>query len=1307
MKSISYLVLALLWPLYVSATEQLRVTDHLLINGGLSNNYVRDICQDDYGRIWIATESGLNSFDGTLYHNYNTSNMRLGSNMINALHYDKCNGILWIGTYGNGISTLDVRTGESEHIEIPSIPIANVYDIIASPEGGFWLVGIRHLAYFDAKTKKFSLLYEAGSGMTLRYAAFDGNNHLYVTTTSSCIICYDIAKGKARIMKDALPEHTFVNDIACDNEGSMWVATRNGVFRKTNADLGFELFKPASYLEKYVYEVMPKDDDTVWLITNFGVCIENLNNGGFSMVDTHCCPINQDIVTAFCDTTGNVWLGSNGDGLYFISAAKQLFNVVSRKKTWCVCRDSEGTCWFGGEGMVFSIDASGGLKEHKISCHGKEKGYILSIEVEDERHLLLAAYDSLYRFDKLTGKVTEIVGKGGSSVNAISFFRDRDKTIWISAMDGVYRLSNGIVCKEQLLSRQLGNQMTNGVRIDRQGKIWVATYEAGVYVFDKKRKLIHRINQRNGFFANSVHHLYMDRNNRIWMSTPDGVGLIRNTDCPDSIAVFGYAQGLKDLFIRAIQEDAKGNVWVSTNNCLSMIDMNNGSVVNYGSKDGLPITNFTGGIAILHLGKLYVTSTEGICSLSLDEVGNKSYLPKLHIYQCCNFDVDNSYEPQPIRAEADGTYRVEHDQNNFRIYYCIDNLALTKRMEYSYMVKGHGNIWHPVDLNYISFREMNPGKYTIMVRARLHGQDWNDECIDEVTVVVGKPFWLKWYAFVLYSIVVLAIVVGVFVIYRRRLIEKNELAMQRIRNNEDKLRNEERIQFFTNITHELKTPISLLVGPVENLLESKTLCEDDKEKVRIIDNSSKRLHHLVDQILKFRTIESGKHDLTVEKGDIAELVSHIGNEFKAANMNSRVEFRIEMPELSMPRIYFDRDAITTIIGNLMTNASKYTFQGSITLRVEPIEADGKNLTRISVSDTGCGIPTDKITHIFNKFYQVGGKMQAEGTGIGLSIAKSLAESHKSEIKVESELGKGSVFSFELDNNETYQESLHRETDNSGVVMPIPTVDNGIPEKTKDKPIVLVVEDNTDMNNFIASSLSEDYYVIQSSNGKEGLDTALSQMPDIIVSDVMMPLMDGEEMAEILKNDLRTSHIPIVLLTAKTSIEEQAKGYESGADVYLTKPFSVKMLKTCVKNILLRQKQLLRHLEADHPKANVDDGDMQLSVIDRKFLKDLDCIIDENISSRSLSTSMLASGLKVSQTTLYRKLKVLKGLSANEYIRKRRILFAIHCMTEGRQNISEAAYNSGFNDIKHFRSCFKEEKGITPSEYIRRKTSRDV
>lgn len=307
----------------------------------------------------------------------------------------------------------------------------------------------------------------------------------------------------------------------------MWIATRNGVLRKANADLGFELFKPASYVGKYVYDVMPMEDYSVWLTTNFGVFVENLSNRNVSMVGTHSSPINQDIVTAYCDATGNVWLGSNGDGLYFISDAKQLFNVVSRKKTWCVCRDSEGTCWFCGEGMIYSIDSNGNVKEYKITCHGKDKGYVLSIEVEDERHLLLAAYESLYRFDRLTGEVTEMVTKGGTKVNAISFYRDRDRKIWISAMDGVYWLRNGIVGKDQKLSCQLGNQMTNGIRRDRQGKIWVATYEAGVYVFDNKGTLIHRINQRNGFFANSVHHLYMDRENRIWMSTPDGVGLIR------------------------------------------------------------------------------------------------------------------------------------------------------------------------------------------------------------------------------------------------------------------------------------------------------------------------------------------------------------------------------------------------------------------------------------------------------------------------------------------------------------------------------------------------------------------------------------------------------------------------------------------------------------------------------------------------------------------------------------------------------------------------------------------------------------
>lgn len=1040
------------------------------------------------------------------------------------------------------------------------------------------------------------------------------------------------------------------------------------------------------------------------LPAHFGLYVEHPADDSCSMVDFHRFLYNYNIVTAHLDASGNLWMGSDGGGLYFISKVRQLFNVVSRKKTWCVCSDADDVCWFGGEGVVVSIDPKGAVAEYRLRHEGIDKGYVLSIEVEDEGHLLLAAYERLFRFDKRTGTIEEVTTAEGTSVNAISFYRDKDGSIWTSAMDGVYRLKDRKIAKHGLLSRQMGNQMTNGIRRDREGKIWVATYDAGVYLFDATGNLMRTINQRNGFFANSVHHLYMDTESRIWMSTPDGVGLISDTRRPDSISVIGYRQGLKDPFIRAIHEDSKGNIWVSTNNSLSMLNIDDGSVTNYGKDDGLPITNFTGGIAILPSGRLYVTSLEGVCCLSLNELVNESHHPRLNIYQCCSFDADDSREPQPIRADDKGVFKLDYSQNNFRIYYCIDNIALTRRMEYSYMVKGKGGKWHPVGLNYISFREMTPGKYTIVVRARLHGQAWNDSSTDEVTVVVGKPFWMEWYAMAFYWLVIVSMVALLFVRYRKRMVEKNEMEMQRMKNQEDKRMNEERMQFITNITHELKTPITLLTGPVESLLGSNALCEGDREKVRLMDNSSKRLRQLVEQILKFRKLESGKHSLTVEKGNLAELVARIGHNFITTNTKSRLEIRTEMPEQPLPDVYFDREAITTIINNLMTNAVKYTEEGVVTLRMEEVTEGARRFMRISVSDTGCGIPQEKLHSIFDKFYQVGGKMQAEGTGIGLSIVKSLAECHKTQIKVESRLDCGSTFSFMLDAEETYPDCMHKESEPQGYDKAVTAENPAAQPAAGDKPIVLIVEDNTDMNNFIAGSLTDEYYIIQTSNGKEGLDAALAQVPDVIVSDIMMPVMDGEQMLAELKNDVRTSHIPVILLTAKTSDEELTEGYESGADVYLTKPFSVKALRSCINNTILRRKRFVDYIGGGGHASPPADGDgkmPQLSVIDRGFLADLDRIIDENMSSSALSTTMIAAELKVSQTTLYRKMKALKGMSANEYVRKRRIAHAIHCMTELRQNISEAAFNSGFNDMKHFRACFREETGVNPSEYLRK------
>jgi len=1288
---------ALLFWLAIPSSAQLRVTEHLLINNGLSNNYITDLIQDEKGRLWVGTESGLYSYDGSEFHDYNTANSSLNSNMINALWINHQSDELWIGTKGKGVCVMNIATNQIRVIGQNNNHANNIMNIIGTGNGDIWLVsqtGIMcwrgdslHTVSSDTKHGFFRCIFNAGDEKLLLGHYLGGVSQLDTQTL----------KIKRLSQPTSQLYNETVNDFVQDNQGRIWMATNSGLWYYTPETDHISPFQPLTI--KNITGIELIDGGEIWASSRSGVWVVDLSEWTVRRIPNlrdHGSPT-HNVSKIYQDTFGNVWFGSMGNGIDFFSHETPQFTRLCEQSVWGIYCDEDGV-WAGTTDRLLCFRGSKLVREIPLYRKGWESSFALSINSDNHGHLMVSYFGHLLQVDKKNGEVKEILLDDGRSITSLTFYKDRDSTLWITAPDGIYTLRRGKVIREEKLNNTLARQSVHGIRRDRQGKLWVATYENGIYLFDGQKRLLQHLVMKNGLMSNSVQHLHMDPNEGIWLSTPDGMGYIPDTSRPDQYETYGYQQGLNDSYIRAIQEDAKGNVWVSTNNGISLLRKSDNTFVNFNKYDGIPTNNFTGG-AVVYDEKMYFTSLDGLCYFDPEHLVVNRQLSDIQIFSFTSLgstQQQGTSSTPVITPDGDGTYHLSYDQNNFRIIFGQKDYAQSRQVEYQYFVKEKADNWTDLPENAITFRHLSSGRYTIVIRARLKGQEWNEENEMAVKVYIHPPFWQSWWAYLVYFLCLAGLGWLYFSRYKHHLKLQSDLELERKKNLDEQERNTERLQFFTNITHELRTPLTLIIGPLEEMMQDNTLSKKVKEKIGMIHRSSEQLKGLITQLLEFRKTETHNRQLVVMLQDLAETVSKIGRNFSELNTNTHLRYIINIVDTPQ-KMYYDENFVTTILNNLMSNAVKYTQRGEIELSLTGDEQKAV----VTVRDTGYGIPSDALPHIFDRYYQVKSAHQASGTGIGLALVKSLCELHDVDIQVSSEEDQGTTFTLTFKKGNTYPNALHKDSDKEK-----PSVEllNDDAVQTDDqRPIVLVVEDNTEIRRYIASSLSDDYQVIKASDGKIGCEKAFEHIPDLIITDIMMPVMDGTELCRRIKQDIRTSHTPVIMLTAKDTQSDQQGGYEVGADSYLTKPFSISMLRSRIANLLTARDRLATHLShlSSTDKSSESSAETDtLSKLDRQFLDDVTTFIQQNIANENITMGMIGEHVYMSHSTLYRKIKALTGLSGNEFIRKVRLRHSIHLMINEHYNVSQAAYESGFNNIPYFRSCFKAEFGMTPTEYLK-------
>ena len=821
-------------------------------------------------------------------------------------------------------------------------------------------------------------------------------------------------------------------------------------------------------------------------------------------------------------------------------------------------------------------------------------------------------------------------------------------------------------------------------------------------VFDEDDKKLYNFTTDHSFPSNAVNYMMEDSRKRILVATREGIIIFKDVSQPNIFVSFGAKEGLENTQVRAIQEDHDGYIWISTNGGISRLDEKNKRFYNYNYHDGIPMGDFMdGSTCITPDGTLFFGSQNGACYFNPRELSSPREVSPVTITQF--FIYNKQTESRDTRLPVPISNRIvelPYNQNTFNISFNVLDYTQSSQVEFSYMLEGLENAWYSTQGdNQVTFRNIPHGNYVFKVKTRFRNQEWNENAA-QLTVVIAPPLWLTWYAKLGYVILFIFALYALLRFYKRKLDLESSLEVERKQNLNKQELNEERLRFYTNITHELRTPLTLILGPLEDLLSDATLSPKHANKISIIHDSATRLLNLINRILEFRKTETQNRKLSVAKGDLGQLVQEVGLRYKELNPNNKVNYHIHI-ETEDTEIFYDADMITIILDNLMSNAAKYTSEGDITLSLRSVEENQIKYTEISVSDTGHGIDAEALPHIFDRYYQAKSKYQASGSGIGLALVKGLSELHEGILKVESTVDTGTTFTLRLLTENTYPNAIHAQHDMEK--KPMDAEETTITDTpTENHPIVLVVEDNTDIREYIRSSFTDIYEVITAKDGKEGWELAQARIPNIIVSDIMMPVMDGIELCKRIKEDMRTSHIPVILLTAKDSLQDKEEGYASGADSYLTKPFSAKLLHSRINNLLETRKKIASLLALADIQPKQESAVSSLNKLDNEFLQKITQIIEENLEMEKMDIAFIADKMCMSHSTLYRKIKGLTDMSANEFIRKVKMRKGVELLMSGQYTISEIAYMIGFSSVAYFRQCFKDEYGMSPSDYVKQK-----
>ena len=1261
----------------------------------LSNRFVTGLAVDAQNRVWTGTEEGLNCYDGVSNRVLSKRPDGLPSDLINDVIADREEPLVWAALQKAGLACYDVRNdrfiiyraGESED----SLPDDDVSHVEQAPDGAIWA----------STFSKGMVRLDKASGTFTRYNAttFEGMRdvplHTFKFRGDQLVLGYWMGGVSIQSLTDhsridlrfdpadplSLPSDE-VRSLLVDSHNRIWVGTTAGLALYSEAGRHFIIFRhrdddPRSLPEGTVYDLAEDAQGRLLVATG---------SGAVAFLDTQgAAPVSADspfvimnpsarsdrpaIRAIATDRFGNLWVGSYGEGVEFLPGRSA---PSGRLSFFTLETESHEThaLWCGTDGQLVAGSSSGRVAEatgpEKWVLHetGEDLGPVLSLIKDQGGFWWIGTEEKgLFRTD---GRRWTRIRLADVDTEVRCLLED-GPSLWVGSGRGLFlldRASGRVLRQWTHREGSIPDDLIRSLLRDSQGRLWVGTYGHGLSVYDAAMKELAHYDEDSGLRSDLVNHLLEDHTGRIWAAT--SAGLARFDAGPEAIsAYYSSAEGLPRDHVRALAEDASGRIWMSMNDGICCL-RDDGKTAFLDSRDGLPDGNYLGGaVAISPQGWILFGSTDGIGWIDPSALPLEVKLPPV-VFLSSPEDLSTDYR-----------------KNYLQVRFCVPDHAIARSAEYAYRMPELDSEWHPCGPE-LEFHQLPYGRHTLQVRARLHMRDWGED-ISSVDLYVRPPFWLTWWAKAFYILLALGLIGGAVWYQSRRMIRKNRERLQQDRQLQEREVGEERMVFYTNVTHELRTPLTLILGPLADLSEDKEVPPQVRSRIVKVKQSAQQLLGLVNQLLEFRRTETRNRRLSVGFDDLSRFVEEVGQRFRDLSIDKAVSIVLAVePDI---RLWFDAEALTIILNNLLSNAQKFTPSGKIVLSLQREDTG----VVVKVSDTGCGIAAEDLEHIFDRYFQAAGPQQASGSGIGLALVKNLCDLHRIDLQVSSAPGEGTEFRLRMDPAEDYPEARR--------VGPLPEEEQAETPSPEEggKLRILVVEDNAEIREYIRESLSPEYSILQAEQGREGLKFAIREIPDIIVSDVMMPVMDGIAFCKAIRQDVRTSHIPVILLTAKGSDEARVEGYNVGADSYLVKPFRKSLLLSRIRNLLDRRKRLM----AEVSEAGTAED---LSPVDNEFLTQYTAFVQEHLGDEKIDIVSLAGQFAMSQSTLYRKVKAVSGLSPVELIRNIRLNHAAELLLRTDLAISEISWQVGFGSPVYFRNCFKERYGVTPSEWREQRKS---
>jgi signal transduction histidine kinase/ligand-binding sensor domain-containing protein/DNA-binding response OmpR family regulator len=1320
-------------------------------NDGLSNSHISQIYQDSQGYIWIATENGLNKFNGyhfTVYSQQPNDSTSLQGNYIynvledsrgtfwvasmdGLLQYDRQKdtfrpflirdsipfylnrvtwviedrkGNIWVSYYGNGIIRLDGQTMEPTFYNRKNSPIAddNIDCAFEDSFGYLWLGTHENGVYLFHPEEQTAVHFQHHPGI----AGSLSDNHVFA-------ICED-------------------------SYGRVWIGTLGGgVNIYDRPSQTFNTLKSGiSKTENQVFSIAPDKKGNIWIGTD-GIGIIRYDPSGKRLPaidpDFDACDLGKvKVHHIFEDKQQNMWVALYQKGILFIPARSNTFrnyrfNPFDPQRsigTYCVIsviEDNDGDVWIGTDGDgLYKVNAVNQKIEHfsTTTIPHIPSNVITALFEDRDKNVWIGTYvDGMFRYNRNTRQFD--LHYHSSSPQALShdhisaFTQDKDGVLWIATDGGGlnsfdpasqrirhYKSEDG----NQPESR-LSNNWVYALHIDKNNCIWTGTAR-GVNRFDLKTKTFSNAPLLNTLLNNKlIYTINEDSLGNLWLGGFSG--LYRIDKKTGEITQRTTLNGLPDNMINGIEIDDDQNLWLSTGNGLCCYHPSNEQYLNFYAQDGIQSNEFRRGSH--YKGKsnrLYFGGINGLThfvSPALEQEHSLLYLAFTHllIYNE-QVQVGKSTALEKTLDESESIH-LKYNQRSFTFRFAAIEYSTPQRVLYYTQMENFDKYWRLVNNpdRSVTYTNLNPGKYVFKVKAVVDGINSLER---EVKVIIEPPFWLSIWAKIGYAIILLLVAYFIY-LYTKNRIEERRILMEK---EQQKQLSESKLQFFTDISHEIRTPLTLILGPIEKLKE-EAKNQPILSTYQIIHQNALRILRLVNQLMDLRAVDKGKLKLKVEPTLLQEFVGKIMDSFQELATTKQIDFNLII-ENQLPEIYIDRDCIDKVIFNLLSNSFKFTNKGgSITLFIGMKDEQAE----IRVEDTGIGIDKASQAYIFDRFYQVhNSKVNTKmGTGIGLHLSKMMIELHHGEIFMESEPDQGCKFTIHLPLDKgVYRPEEFGTTNGEATAMMVQpsfqTNDEMETNNAKRGPAsnphttqsVLLVEDDVDILNYLDTELSLKYRIFRANNGKEGLSKALKYLPDIIISDIVMPEMDGLTLCKLLKINDKTCHIPIILLTAKTNVEQRIEGIEMGADSYIPKPFNLKHLETRIQKLI----ELRNKLKGKYSAGNQEESDIKILSSDEKLFQKFNDKLRAQISNPDLSVESISKELGLSRVHLNRRLKIITNESPGNYIRNFRLKQAALLLTSKKMSIAEVAYAVGFSSHAYFSNIFKEHFGISPSEYAETK-----